>query len=174
MGSAKVPGDAREAELIRMMQTYGGMLVGICTGMLGDAHLAQDVTQETFIRAYYKMDSFRGEREGSEKAWLARIAVNLCRDALRSKWFRFVDRKVTPDVAPLSCEATQEAQCLFEAVQKLPGKYREVILLHYYQDMPAAEIAQALRLNPASVYRRLEKARQKLKQLIERGETDER
>ena len=80
MESVKAPDEAREAKLCRMMRAYGGMLVGLCTAMLGDAQLAQDVTQETFIKAYYKMDALRAKSDGSEKAWLARIAVNLCRD----------------------------------------------------------------------------------------------
>ena len=83
MGNTLVPGKASEAELSRMMETYGAMLTGTCTVLLGDRHLAQDIVQETFIRAYKKMDSFRGERPESEKAWLTRIAVNLCRDERR-------------------------------------------------------------------------------------------
>ena len=69
-----------------MMETYGATLVGTCTMLLGDKHTAQDIVQETFIRAYKKMDSFRGERPESEKAWLTRIAVNLCRDERRKQW----------------------------------------------------------------------------------------
>ena len=90
MGNTLVPGKASEAELSRMMETYGAMLTGTCTVLLGDRHLAQDIVQETFIRAYKKMDSFRGERPESEKAWLTRIAVNLCRDERRKKWFRLI------------------------------------------------------------------------------------
>ena len=85
------PGEAAEAELVRWMEDYGPMLAGTCTALLRDAHLAQDVVQETFIRAYQHRGRFRG---GSEKAWLTRIAVNLCRDQQRSKWFRLVDRRV--------------------------------------------------------------------------------
>ena len=174
MGSVKAPDEAREATLRRMMQAYGGMLVGLCTAMLGDASLAQDVAQETFIRAYYKMDGLRAERAGSEKAWIARIAVNLCRDQRRAKWFRYVDRRVTPEMLPdASGEASDEDRRLFAAVQSLPGKYREVVLLRYYQDMDASEIAASLGINPSSVYRRLEKARQSLKKTLERRNLDE-
>ena len=169
MGNAKVPGSAPEEELARMMLTYGNQLVGLCTGLLGDHMLAQDVVQETFIRAFRHMDRFRGENEGSEKAWLTRIAINLCRDYQRSRWFRFIDRNTSFDMLPeQSTPVKDEHMELYEAVMQLPGKYKEVILLHYYQDMDAAEIAVSLRVSLSSVYRRLEKARAKLKDQLER------
>lgn len=171
MGNALVPGSARETDLVRMMQTYGGQLVGLCTGLLGDSALAQDVVQETFIKAYKNMDSFRNAHEGSEKAWLTRIAVNLCRDQQRTKWFRFVDRSVSFDMLPERGSEPEETHVeLYTAVTQLPAKYREVILLHYYQDMQVNEIAAALGLNVSSVYRRLDRARQKLKTKLERWE----
>ena len=84
-GNTLVPGKASETELCRMMDEYSSMLVGICAILLDDRDLAQDVVQETFIRVYKKMDSFRGARPESEKAWLTRIAVNLCRPAMKSQ-----------------------------------------------------------------------------------------
>lgn len=169
MGSAKVPGSAREADLIRMMEQHGDRLVGLCAGLLQDSALAQDVVQETFIRAYQHMDRFRGQHEGSEKAWLTRIAINLCRDQQRSRWFRFIDRSVSYDMLPERGESAEDTSSqLYAAVQQLPMKYREVILLHYYQDLQVCEIAQALGLNVSSVYRRLDKAREKLKTKLER------
>ena len=92
MGNTLVPGKASETELCRMMDEYSSMLVGICAILLDDRDLAQDVVQETFIRVYKKMDSFRGARPESEKAWLTRIAVNLCRDEKRKSWFRLRER----------------------------------------------------------------------------------
>lgn len=175
MGNAKVPGSAREAELARMMRTHGNQLVGLCTGLLRDPMLAQDMVQETFIKAYKHMDSFRGENEGSEKAWLTRIAVNLCRDYQRSRWFRFVDRSVSFDMLPEQSGPVEESHLeLYQAITQLPHKYREVILLHYYQELDAGEIAQILGVSLSSVYRRLEKARTKLKDQLERREHDER
>ena len=164
-GKPLLPGCAPEAQLERWMKDYGPMLVGTCTALLGDAHLAQDVVQETFIRAYQHRGRFRG---GSEKAWLTRIAVNLCRDQQRSKWFRLVDRRVP--VEELALPAPQpdgDARSLYAAVLSLPPKYREVILLHFYQDMSVGELAQALRITASSVYRRLNKAQQLLKTRLE-------
>lgn len=167
-GKPLVPGKAAEAELSFWMQTYGPTLVGLCTGLLGDYHLAQDVVQETFIRAYQRRDSFRGQYTGSEKAWLTRIAINLCRDQQRSKWFRLVDRRVPVEELPLPMpQADEEARQIFAAVRLLPSRYREMILLHYYQNLSINEIAQALGISTSSVYRRLDKARQLLKRTLE-------
>lgn len=60
MGNTLVPGKASEAELSRMMETYGAMLTGTCTVLLGDRHLAQDIVQETFIRAYKRWTASAG------------------------------------------------------------------------------------------------------------------
>lgn len=168
-GKPFVPGYASEAELSRWMKDYGPMLAGTCAALLGDAHLAQDVVQETFIRAYQNRSRFRGENEASEKAWLTRIAINLCRDQQRSKWFRFVDKRVpVEDLALPMPEAGIEAKQLYAAVQSLPQRYKEVILLHFYQDMSVGEIAEAMQLTASSVYRQMNKAKQLLKKKLER------
>ena len=161
-------GSACEAELERMMRAYGGMLVGLCTGMLKDSYLAQDMVQETFIRAYTKMGSFRGEREGSEKAWLCRIALNLCRDYQRTKWFRLVDRMEAPEQAARPSDAPDAPHGeVLSAVAALPTRLKEVVLLYYYQDMCLEEAAGVLGISKSAVSRRLEKARKQLRQSLE-------
>ena len=65
-------------------------------------------------------------------------------------------------------EAGMEAKQLYAAVQSLPQKYREVILLHFYQDMSVGEIAQTLHIAASSIYRRMKKAQQLLKKKLER------
>ena len=87
-----------------MMDEYSSMLVGICAILLDDRDLAQDVVQETFIRVYKKMDSFRGARPESEKAWLTRIAVNPCRDEKRKSWFRLRERAKPIDMTAIPME----------------------------------------------------------------------
>lgn len=167
---AQESGRNAEAEITRMMETYGGMLVGLCTAMLGDADLAQDVTQETFLKAFRGFAHFDGR---SEKAWLTRIAVNLCRDQWKSRWFRHVDRRVTPEMLPepAAPEAEQDDRVL-ESVQKLPAKLREVILLRYFQDMDTEEMTHVLGVNRATVYRRLDKAYGMLKVILKGEDQD--
>lgn len=90
---ARVPGAITEKELIRLVDTYSGMLLGLCRLTLGEPAMAQDIVQETFLKAW----KTGGFRKDSEKAWLIRVAVNLCHDYHRSRWWRHMDRSVSAD-----------------------------------------------------------------------------
>ena len=173
MSSAWGPGSANEQELIRLMDTYGGMLSSLCRMMLHDYHRAQDAVQETFLKAYRHID--RLARVESEKAWLIRIAVNVCRDMMRTAWFRHVARAVDLSELPEIAAPQEDAEdsAILDEVRKLPPKEREVLLLHYWQELDAEEIARALHVNRATVYRRLKRARQRLKMNVEGGLHDD-
>jgi len=147
----------------RLVAQYGGTLQGVCARLLQDRELAQDAVQETFLKAYLKGHTFRGDSEGSERAWLMRTAVNICRDQQRTGWFRFVDGRIPlEETEPSAPGMGEEAVLLRAVVGMLPEKYRTVIVMHYYQDMPAEEIARALRKSPDTVYRYLREARRLL------------
>lgn len=154
-------------ELLLMMQQYGAHVVGLCTLLLKDAHLAQDVAQETFIRAW-KQGNLRQE---TEKAWLTRVAVNLCRDEQRSRWFRHVDRRITPEELPLQADAPDTDSDLLDSVHRLPAREREVIVMHYWNDMSPENIAKLLNVDRATVFRRLARGRKRLKIELEGGGT---
>ena len=153
--------------LLLMMQQYGAHVVGLCTLLLKDAHLAQDVAQETFIRAW-KQGNLRQE---TEKAWLTRVAVNLCRDEQRSRWFRHVDRRITPEELPLQADAHDTDSDLLDSVHRLPAREREVIVMHYWNDMSPEDIAKLLNIDRATVFRRLARGRKRLKLELEGGGT---
>ena len=154
-------------ELLQMMQQYGAHVVGLCTLLLKDAHLAQDVAQETFIRAW-KQGNLRQE---TEKAWLTRVAVNLCRDEQRSRWFRHVDRRITPEELPLQADAHDTDSDLLDSVHRLPAWEREVSVMHYWNDMSPEDIAKLLNIDRATVFRRLARGRKRLKIELEGGGT---
>ncbi len=164
--TASVPGNRDEQDFIRLMDTYENLLLGLCIVILRDVHLAQDVVQETFLRAW-RQGSLRPE---TEKAWLVRVAVNLCRDQLRSRWRRYIDRHVTPE--ELELPVLPEENDVIREVKRLPQKEREVVVMHYWGNLSAAEIADILRIGRASVYRRLEKAHKHLR--IELDESNEK
>ena len=139
----------------------------VANQMLGDDHLAEDAVQETYLKAYRSMPAFRGGC--SEKTWLMRIAVNVCRDMLRSAWFRHLDRRITPEQLPEPIAQPSEEDCFLTVeVMRLPQKYREAVLLYYYEAMTTDEIAQALGVAKSTVSARLEQGRQALRKALER------
>lgn len=101
-----------------------------------------------------------------------RIAVNTCRDALRTSWFRRLDRRVTPEELPLASPGPQEP-ALAQAIARLPARDREVILLRYYEQLSPDEIAHMLRQPLNTVKSRLARAKKKLKQLLEGWNDDD-
>ncbi len=163
---ALVPGSTDEEEITRLMDLYSGMLLGVCTMLLNDWSLAQDVVQETFVRAW-KQRNFQKE---SEKAWLMRVAVNLCHDYHRSRWFRHTDRRLCPEELPLAASAAFDSE-IIQLVRQLPIREKEVIVLFYWNNMNADEIASLTGASRSAVYRRLEKAKKHLKLELEGGLT---
>ena len=159
MEAVKDPDSRRDQTIERLILQYQTPLLRLCYVQLQDQALAEDAVQETFLKAYKGFASFRGD--SSEKTWLTRIAVNTCRDFQRGGWFKHTDRRVTPDMLPLSL-----------AVMKLPRKMREAILLYYYQDMSTEEIAETLGIAQSSVSNRLRRGREKLRKLLEGRDQD--
>ena len=155
----KTPDPAQFTDLVN---TYQLPLLRMCCLRLGDAELAKDAVQETFLKAYKALPSFRGEC--SLQSWLMRIAINTCRDMQRSWWHRHVNRKVIPEEMNAACEpVSDDAVSVSQAIAALPVKLREVVLLYYYQNMQLDEIAQTLLISPSSVSGRLKRARNKLR-----------
>ena len=144
-------------KLNELMEEYGTQLLRMCTVYLRDRDLAQDAVQDTFIKAYRHLPTFRGDC--STKSWLMGIAVNTCRDYLRTAWFRHNDRRIDTDALPETPapEVFVDHTVLAE-VNRLPKRYREVILLRYYQGMKVKETADALKLSPSSVKQRIKRA----------------
>ncbi len=155
-----------------LIDLYGNYILRLCLMYLGDRHLAEDAFQETFIKAWSHRDRFRGE--SSVKTWLTHIAVNTCRDVLRSGWFRTMRKSVSVDqLFNLAAKEQAEADTsVRDAVLRLPGIYREVIVLYYDQDMKIKEIAALLKLPINSVSTRLRRAKALLRKEL-KGESDE-
>ncbi len=160
--------------LINLVDQYQGALLRLCFFYLHDRTLAEDAVQDTFLKAYKALPSFRGD--SSAKTWLTRIAVNTCRDMRRGAWFRFTDRRVTPeDVPPASVPPfdNSDADALARAIIRLPVRQKEVILLYYYHDMTIREIAETLHIHISSVSGRLKHALARLRTLLEKEDAYE-
>ena len=161
--------DEREQRLRHLMEVYGDGLKRLCCVYLRDMGLAEDAVQETFLKAYRALDRFRGDAE--EKTWLLRIAINTCKDTLRSSWMRHIDRRQEIEALPLSiASCPEEKLALTQAIMALAPKHREIVLLYYYQDMSLRTCANVLGISAPTATRRLQQAQKKLRiQLEERG-----
>ena len=145
-----------------MIARYGDEILRLCLLYMGDRQLAEDAFQETLIKAWKGLPSFRGE--SGVKTWMAHIAVNTCRDMLRSGWFRMMKRSEPVEkLFDLAAPQREDDGLVRDAVLKLPGKYREVIVLYYDQGMMLREIADTLGIPINSVSTRLRRARALLK-----------
>ena len=160
--------DKGHMSIEQIIDAYGDDVLRLCLLYLGDRQLAEDAFQLTMTKVWKQLHTFR--EESCMKTWVSRIAVNTCRDMLRSGWFRLM-KCSEPEEKLFSAAAPDEGEAreLRSLVLALPGKYREVIVLYYYEDMKVREIAQLLRLPVASVSTRLRRARAMLRIELEGG-----
>jgi len=159
-------------ELERLVAQYQGAVLRTCYLYLCDRSQAEDAVQETFLKVYRSLDSFRGE--SSEKTWILKIAMRTCYDMNHSGWSRFFNRRVTPEMLPeASVPFTERDDALTQAVMRLPEKLRRVIILYYYQGLGVREIAETLGITQPSVSSRMKRGREKLKAALEGREIDE-
>ncbi len=165
MELCQVPDKAQEANISRLMEQHGDGLLRFCYLNLGDVQLAEDAVQETFVKAYRKYYTFRADC--SEMSWLCAIAVNCCRDIRRSTWFRHESGRSIEELPETGVEWKDYDDTLLNEVMNLPGKYREVILLHYFQGISLREISQTLSVNESTLSSRLKRARKKLRSKLE-------
>ncbi len=159
------------SELDRLMEQYGSSLLRMSALYLKDASLAQDAVQETFLKAYRHLQDYRGE--SSEKTWLTAICVNTCRDLLRNPWLRRRSRTPLDSLPEKPADFTFPDSTVLTAVMGLPAKYREVVLLRYYEGLKLKEIAGALRLSDGKVRSRLNRANALLRDRLKEWYYDE-
>ena len=165
METVKGP-DSKETRIERMVTLYQLPLLRLCIMYLHDEEQAKDAVQETFIKAYRNLDSFRND--ASEKTWLTRIAINTCKNMYRSGWFRHMDRSVTLDmIAERPAPADEHDDELTTAIMNLPVKLREAALICWLQGMTYDEAADMLGISRQAVGSRLNRARRKLRFAME-------
>ncbi|MCP3029313.1 sigma-70 family RNA polymerase sigma factor [Halobacillus sp. A5] len=158
---------------------YSHDLKWLAYSYVKDHAAAEDLTQETFIKAYQKYASFK--QESSEKTWLYKITINLCKDHLKSSYIRRVFKKgaevfqnipsqnETPEQHTVNKSEDEE---LLEHILKLEDKYREVIVLYYFEEFDVKELSDLLNVSPNTVKTRLRRGRQLLQEkLVSEGST---
>ena len=154
----------REARMETMIRQWGTSVLRTCFVCLSDAQQAEDAMQDTFLKAWRNLDQFEQRNGASEKTWLMHIALNVCRDYRRTRWFRHVDMSRALEDIPLHVnDSLPEDRELLMEIMALPDKLRQPILLYYYQDMTLEEIAEMLDTSKSTVHNRLRRAENMLK-----------
>lgn len=157
-------------ELIKhLLNTYGESLIRLAYSYLKDQSKAEDILQETMLTAFLQFDTIRDE--SALKSWLYRIAINKCKDYLKSwqykhlKLNQFLSLKLSSHDRPIDLRLVikDEKEELIQSIFQLPLKYREVILLYYYEELSLHEIETLLSIKQSTVKSRLHYARQLLK-----------
>ena len=136
-----------------------------------DKGLAEDIAQEVFIKCYKSLAHFRGDAQIT--SWIYRITVNTAKDFLRSKSFNilkypksFFESITKNETAEDAVLQQDEREVVLQTVLGLSTKYREVIILYYFQDEKIEDIAEILNMNVNTVKTRLSRARSILKDKI--------
>ena len=174
MDRAEVPSMSREQRLNQWIEAYSDTILRTCYLYLSDQGQAEDAAQDTWIKVWKHMDDFEYKSISNEKAWLLRVAINICKDYRRTAWFRHIDRKQSLDeLPPQMLAAEPKDRTLTLLVMELPDRYKQVILLYYFQGLTMQETADALGSSQATVYRRLKKAEALLKTSLTGGEAYE-
>lgn len=144
---------------------YATEIIRVAYFYLKDRQRAEDVCQETFIKLITKNPHIEN---GKEKTWLLKVCINACKDVLKSSWIKRTDLGDENIIHIPNPENPQNelAEELIIAIQKLPPKFKEVILLHYYQGYGVAEISKILSISMGTVSSRMARARGKLQQYL--------
>ncbi len=160
---------SHETQFDILVTTYQTPLLRMCYIYLKDISMAEDAVQETYLKAYKSMGSFR--KECNEKTWLYKIAINTCKDMRRSAWFKHVDRRVTPELLiQKNCVPQNGDSELAMAIMDLPNKLQEVVLLYYYQGMKREEMATVLSVSKVTISHRLKQAKERLRFILDGGD----
>jgi RNA polymerase sigma-70 factor, ECF subfamily len=167
-----------QAAFEELVLKYQDRIYALCRNMLGNAQDAQDVAQDTFIKAYQKLKDFRPE--ASLYTWLYRIAVNTCLDYKKRPFWESLSRKSGEDeeyiLEPFSNEPSPEklyeskqlGLVLHKSLRKLPVKLRTVIILKEFEGLSYEGIAEVLEVSIGTVKSRISRAREELKVLMKK------
>lgn len=157
------------AYFARLYDQYATDVLRVCYFYLSDREKAEDVCQDVFVRL---MTTHPLLQPGREKSWLLKVALNRCRDLWRGAWLkRVILGGPTFELIPAPDEFSRrdDQQAMMVAINQLPATFKEVILLHYYQGMNIAEIAQMLELPEGTISSRLSRGRKKLESILLKG-----
>ncbi len=170
----------KDAEFADMVQKYQKLIYSICFQMVQDYHIAEDLTQETFLSAYSHLQSCPTDHI---RPWLAKIATNKAKDHLKSAYSRKVLATEKEEMADGLClhmklpenpadlaVSNQQKQEICSLVESLKEPYRSVAVMYFLKEKKVEEISKLLNRSPKTVHTQIYRAKGMLqKQLLERS-----
>ncbi len=165
-----------------ILDEYEKRIFNMIYRIVGDYDEAADLTQETFVRVYKGLKSFRGEAH--IYTWIYQIALNLCRTKMAQEKRRLkvvsLNQRIETEDSELEIEVPDESvaphtileemnlqEAVQRAVEALPLPYKEVVVLHDLQGFSYKEIADMMGTNEQTVRVKLHRARKMLRKLLE-------
>lgn len=162
--------------LEKLIDSYYKRLINLAYTYVKDWSTAEDIVQDVFIKIFHKIEQF--EERSSIKTWLFRITMNQCKDYLRKSYIkRVVVTGIMDKFSPVEEETPERSfekismdKDLAECILQLPVKYREAIILYYYEDLSTPEMSELLKEKESTIKSRIQRARKRLKDiLLKRG-----
>jgi len=165
----------QEAAFRLLVQRWESPLFGFLWRMTGSEDDARDLCQDTFVTVYSKSSEYKPE--GKFKSWLFRIAGNLVRSFLRRRkiigWVSFDfakhDRPANSDLPDADVGRGQQVQMLQVAVDRLPARQKQALILKRYQQMSQKEVAEVMQISEGAVESLLVRALSQLRKQIGRS-----
>ncbi len=153
----------KEQEFETAYELYADMLYRLALSYMRQKEDAEDIVQEVFTKYFCGFHlPLNGEQE---KAWFIRVTINQCHDALRRRSYRL--HNSLDEVTEVAGEENAKPSELFAILQKLPDKYKDVIILHYLEGYSVEEAAKMLGLSVSATKMRLKRGREVLKKELE-------
>lgn len=142
------------------MEEFSDTVTRLCIVHTGNYADAEDCYQNVFFKLFKALD--KGEIP-NPKAWIIKVTLNECRSVLR---YRLRKNTVDLNEVTAAAEDSREHEML-DLVFRLPPKYRDVIYLHYYEELSVEEISEATKTNVNTVKSQLKRGREKLRAFME-------
>ena len=144
---------------------YGSMLYRLCMVYLKNHANTEDAIQDSFISLIYKSPKFKTPDD--EKRWLVRVAINICKDQIKSAGNKTLPLEALTEPGFIESaediSARAETNDIFHILQTLPEKYKTPIFLHYTEGFTVEEISKMLAIGKSAVKMRLKRGREMLK-----------
>lgn len=141
------------------VKAYSEMIYRIAYTVLESKSDAEDILQEVLIKYVTTNKKFKDEEY--KKSWLIRVTLNMSYNLKKSAW----KRHTVPLDDEVKFEYKHQSE-IFDVIEKLDKKYKDVVLLYYYEDIPIRNISKILKISEDNVRKRLSRARKKLEIIL--------